>query len=251
MKPTKLQAMTIVVPDAEELASVFEDNFRDGETPRFTEVHAPGSGGRQFSVHTIVGETTMDAIEGVVLGWFTARALYMAIYDARREDVHPDCISDDGMIGTGEPGGQCAFCSYSQWQEGERRSPPACKTYLKVLIAPSAGGFPLLLRLPPTGLSPFRQYRNLLAASGLSLRRVITRFALEVRKGEPSARIVPTTIGLVEATQHQAIFDLHSGLSVYLPAPIAYPPALPGSVAAKAFPAPLFGEQEGGSDGCE
>ena len=79
-KKTQLPPMPIIIPDVEEMASVFEDNYRDGETPRFTEIHAPGSGGRQFIVDTVIGETTLDSIQGIVLGWNSPRVLYLAAY---------------------------------------------------------------------------------------------------------------------------------------------------------------------------
>ena len=240
-KKTQLPPMPIIIPDVEEMASVFEDNYRDGETPRFTEIHAPGSGGRQFIVNTVIGETTLDVIQGIVLGWYSPRVLYMAAYDPKVEDSKPDCFSDDGTTGIGEPGGPCASCEFSQWGSGRDGAGQACTQFNKVLIAPLEGGFPFILRLPPTSLRPFRDYRNLLSSAGLALRNVVTSFNLIQQKGESATRIIPTAIGKVPESQYQDVFDLHQGLSAFLPGPIAYPPMLASlrSQQPKALPAPV------------
>lgn len=69
-----------------------------------------------------------DEIPCIILDGKNSRAYYQTAYDPKAAKVGnlnpPDCKSNDGSIGVGNPGGECKVCPHSQW--GANGAPPAC-----------------------------------------------------------------------------------------------------------------------------
>ncbi len=91
------------------------------------------------------------------------------------------CQSNDRVIGTGEPGGQCAACRFAQWtkdQETGRELPPKCAegyTYL-IYVVSGDGEFPSALRLSKTSMKTAKSFNLILKGMLRSISR---------RKAEP------------------------------------------------------------------
>lgn len=69
-----------------------------------------------------------DEIHAVFLDGKNSRAYYASAYDPKSAKAGtlnpPDCKSNDGIEGVGNPGGKCATCPLSQW--GANGAPPQC-----------------------------------------------------------------------------------------------------------------------------
>lgn len=69
-----------------------------------------------------------DELPCVVLDGKNSRAYYASAYDPKAAKAGtlnpPDCKSNDGIIGIGKPGGECASCPLAKW--GDNGTPPAC-----------------------------------------------------------------------------------------------------------------------------
>lgn len=90
----------------------------------------------------------------------------------------PDCGSFDGVIGEGDPGGNCAKCPYNQFGSGENGS-KACKNRRRIYVLREGEIFPLLLSLPTGSLKEFSRYIKRLLSKGKKSNSVVTRFSLK------------------------------------------------------------------------
>ena len=91
----------------------------------------------------------------------------------------PDCVSYDGKIGQGDPGGDCQTCPYNKFGSAENNA-KACKKRRSLYLLCEDEIFPRLLSLPTGSLKPFMQYIVRLGNSGMKrTNTVVTRFTLK------------------------------------------------------------------------
>ncbi|MCP4878294.1 MAG: hypothetical protein GY896_22810 [Gammaproteobacteria bacterium] len=161
-----------------------------------TRVKIPTSGGTKWNVPSIRGEQLMDEIEGIVIHHKEARAYWKKSIDEGGGGQPPDCSSEDGYNGKGDPGGACAECPFNKWgSEPKAGRGKACKQLRIVYLLPKGRSFlPYLFILPPTSLKPMGNYLVGLAAEALRVNAVRTIFRLEKTKnqgGTEYAQLLP------------------------------------------------------------
>ena len=149
----------------------------DGLDILFDRIKMPSSGSTVFEVPDDEGELTpVKDFTGVILYHHPLQMYYMYKYTGGNNP--PDCGSYDGIIGQGNPGGQCKTCRYNQFGTGENGS-KACKNRRRLYILREGEIFPLLLHLPPGSLREITQYLKRLLTKGLRSNMVVTRFSLQ------------------------------------------------------------------------
>jgi len=150
----------------------------DGLDGGFERIKIPSAGSTVFEVP---GENPNepDAVKE-----FSAVILYHHPLFAYYKDKYtggsnpPDCGSFDGVIGEGDPGGNCAKCPYNQFGSGENGS-KACKNRRRIYVLREEEIFPLLLSLPTGSLKEFSRYIKRLLSKGKKSNSVVTRFSLK------------------------------------------------------------------------
>jgi hypothetical protein len=150
----------------------------DGLDGGFERIKIPSAGSTVFEVP---GENPNepDAVKE-----FSAVILYHHPLFAYYKDKYtggsnpPDCGSFDGVIGEGDPGGNCAKCPYNQFGSGENGS-KACKNRRRIYVLREGEIFPLLLSLPTGSLKEFSRYITRLLSKGKKSNSVVTRFSLK------------------------------------------------------------------------
>ena len=150
----------------------------DGLDGGFERIKIPSAGSTVFEVP---GENPNepDAVKE-----FSAVILYHHPLFAYYKDKYtggsnpPDCGSFDGVIGEGDPGGNCAKCPYNQFGSGENGS-KACKNRRRIYVLREGEIFPLLLSLPTGSLKEFSRYIKRLLSKGKKSNSVVTRFSLK------------------------------------------------------------------------
>lgn len=145
-------------------------------------VKVPAGGGTTWEVPTLEGTEDAKSITGVVIYFKNQNAYWQEKYDGQNNP--PDCISNDGIIGIGNPGGSCADCALNQF--GSDGKGKACKNMRTLFILREGDILPLVLTLPPTSLKDARKYFLRLASKGVPYYGVITEFTLEKDKNENS-----------------------------------------------------------------
>jgi len=150
----------------------------DGLDGGFERIKIPSAGSTVFEVP---GENPNepDAVKE-----FSAVILYHHPLFAYYKDKYtggsnpPDCGSFDGVIGEGDPGGNCAKCPYNHFGSGENGS-KACKNRRRIYVLREGEIFPLLLSLPTGSLKEFSRYIKRLLSKGKKSNSVVTRFSLK------------------------------------------------------------------------
>ena len=135
----------------------------------------PAGGSTKWRLTT--GED-VDAFEGVVLLIGRRRAYWAS---AVPSGSAPDCVSMDGIVGHGTPGGQCATCPHNQWGTSLTSKGKACREMRCLLVMPtdSTSALPLVVMIAPASLAPWRQYLLGLAARRLRYDSIVTKFSLK------------------------------------------------------------------------
>lgn len=103
-----------------------------------------------FFVNTQTEETFAE-VECILLGVRRARVRWDPTLKNMDE---PLCRSRDAAVGAGDPGGDCAGCSYASWTEDEK---PGCALVYD-FIGLDGTGAPFLFSASRTGIKPARNF---------------------------------------------------------------------------------------------
>lgn len=160
-----------------------EENI-EGLSMSFDRVKIPTGGGLVFEVPgddpdnpEMVSELVGVIIDHHPVHTYWKRRVYTG------ESSPPDCISDDGITGVGDPGGECRICPMFKWGSGIKSVGRACKTQRYIYLLREGDGLPLLLTLPPTSIKNFNDYlAKRILTRGRKTYSVITKVILKRAK---------------------------------------------------------------------
>lgn len=152
----------------------------DGINPfDLNRVKMPAGGGGMWEVPSSEGPQGAKAIEGVVVAWRTQRAYWSEPYGAGGGATPPQCYSDDGIIGHGDPGLPCGECPFSQFGSDPRGVGQACKQMRMLFMLRPQDMLPLVVILPPMSIKPCQQYFLQLGSEGRPFWSVVTSIGLD------------------------------------------------------------------------
>ena len=92
-------------------------------------------------------------------------------------NLPPDCSSVDGIMGNGNPGGNCAACPYNQF--GSAGNGKACKNRRVLYVLREGEAFPMILNLPVGSIKEFTNYVKRLLTKGRKLNQVVTKIGVK------------------------------------------------------------------------
>ena len=149
-----------------------------GLTGSFERIKIPAGG---MTVFEIPGENpdspeTVKEFSAVILHHHPLFAYYTDKYTGGSNP--PDCGSFDGIVGEGNPGGECAKCPYNKFGSGENGA-KACKNRRRIYLLREGEIFPMILSLPTGSLKDFTRYIMRLLTKGKKSNAVVTRFTLK------------------------------------------------------------------------
>jgi hypothetical protein len=178
----KLENYAALQMNALELKEVLQENLGGEAISAFEldRVKVPSGGGTTWEVPTLEGVEDAKAIEGVVIYFKNQNAYWKEKYDGQNNP--PNCVSNDGMVGIGTPGGDCAVCPLNAF--GSEGKGKACKNMRTLFVLREGDVLPLVLTLPPTSLKDARKYFLRLASKGIPYYGVITEITLDKDKNE-------------------------------------------------------------------
>jgi hypothetical protein len=169
-------ALTMPEEERQAVMAAFQTNCASGS---ITEFDLPrikvNSGTALWLIPGLEGDTTAQAIEGVVVAARDTRVYYCS-KDAG--NVPPDCSSMDNVTGVGKPGGACATCPLAQWESGENGA-QACKQVKQLFMLRGTSMLPEVVSLPPTSQKAIRGFFLKLATQGIQYYQCILRIELE------------------------------------------------------------------------
>ena len=163
---------------AGEMAEAFREEM-DGLSVEFDRVKIPAGGGMAFEVPGETEEVDYEKeLVGVIVDHHPVNSYWPESMSG--ENNPPDCSSNDGKVGIGDPGGECATCYLNKWGSGKDGKGKACKNMHRVYVLREGEMFPLLLTLPPTSIRNFSGYMaKRIVGKGRRSFAVITRVTLK------------------------------------------------------------------------
>lgn len=175
----------LAVP-AQQLATMLRQNIGNQalKPTDLDRVKVPAGGGVAWEVPSLKGPESTQVLEGIILFFKDVRAYWKT---KGGTNSPPDCQSNDGVIGIGAPGGDCAVCPLAQFgtatdEKGQPAKGQACKQMRMMLFLRQDDVIPLLISLPPTSLQPARKFFLRLAGNGLPYYAITTQLRLEKAK---------------------------------------------------------------------
>lgn len=191
-KDTEIMAVTaqdfvLLHTDLSSVLSVLSDNLADGtlSVRDLDRITVPAGGSTTWSIATLNGTEDTKALDGVIVYWRDGRAFWRKGFEETGSGTPPDCISYDGLVGEGDPGGACVRCPMSQFGSAERvfgrrgSSAQACRATRLLFLLRPADMLPVIVRVPPSSLKDVRGYFVQLTRAGLPYYGVVTRLTLE------------------------------------------------------------------------
>lgn len=115
-------------------------------------------GGKFYN--TLENDQAYDEVPAVFLDGKNSRSYYAGSYDpkAKGPAPQPDCKSNDGVIGVGNPGGECAKCPLSKW--GKDGTPPACSLSYDRLIIDFHTNQPGIMSFAKSKIRPLQDFEK-------------------------------------------------------------------------------------------
>ncbi len=158
-------------------------------------VGIPAGGSTTWRVPTLDGEEKTESITGVIVYWKSPRVYWATEYDGSNNP--PDCYSDNGEMGIGEPGGDCNTCPMAQFGSADKGDGQACNQLRMLFILRKDDFLPIVVRLTPGSLKAIRMYFLRLASKGIPYYGVVTELSLEEVKssgGIAYAQVAPKMV---------------------------------------------------------
>ena len=157
----------------------------DSIDPRklFSTIKMPSGGSTAWEIPAIEGEDFVTKeFTGIIMHIGTERAKYVGKYG---ENKVPECTSQDGVFGIGEPGGECMRCHYNQFDtHEEHKGRKGCSEVKMVyFIMKNTGQFeaeewPMIMRVSAGSFGVLEDYRIKLAKSRIMIHSIETKFTL-------------------------------------------------------------------------
>ena len=210
----------------EEIMSSIADNMSIFEDyVPFEQVKIPTGGGLQFTTtDDSLTEVYVDNITGVIIAHQSVNAFWAE--DFNGENQPPDCSSNDAITGSGNinldiPQGQlCKTCPLNQWGTDKRGGKgKECKNIVRLYILEQGSVFPKVVSLPPTSITPWKEYAFRLAARGKSISGVVTTVKLEKAKSQTGilySKAVFVKVSDLAREQYLAVKGLGESLLPYI-----------------------------------
>lgn len=185
----------------------------------------PTGGALSWTIPSIEGEISAASFSGVVIEQRSVRTYFSKPYEGQTDP--PECSSQDGLVGIGDPGGVCAECPYSEWgsslKGGEGQ---ACKQGRILFVLKHGNILPDIVTLPPTSIKPWRKYLQGLIKANLQLFAVETTFGLvkaQNKKGLAYSAVSPSMSAKLDPQTIAAVKVYRSKMKPLLETPVTLP----------------------------
>jgi hypothetical protein len=178
-------------------------------------IKVPAGGGLSWEVPTLEGVTQAESIEGVIVNWRKVRSYWRESFESAGGGTPPDCSSEDGITGIGDPGGDCVRCPLSRYGSAENGRAQACSEKRMLFVIRQDDRLPIVLTIPPSSLGRISQYFLRLLSGGVPYFGAVTRFSLEKARnkgGISYSQVVPSLVAVVSPEEQHRIHTYIEGL---------------------------------------
>lgn len=164
------------------ITQLMKDNLQDEDfgPQDLDRIKVPAGGGQSFEIPTLEGTEDVKEIQAMVVAIKKGRSYWKE--ELTGEGTPPNCISTDGNMGIGDPGGECKMCPFNQFESANQGKGKACKEMRNVFILTENALLPFVLQVPPTSIKPLKKYVTGLTRYGKNIYQIITKISLEKTK---------------------------------------------------------------------
>ena len=183
----------------------------------------PSGGGSTWEIPDLdEGMRVVKQLEGIILHYLSIRSYWQNGLDEGNGASPPDCWSDNGVIGTGDPGGDCETCPMNAWGSAAKGDGKACKQKRILFLLQPNAYLPLLVQVPTMSIRPLNQYMMRLASTGTMYHNVVTGLTLEKSQqrggGLTYSKMVCKKIRALSDVELAAVKDLAAQFKAAQPA---------------------------------
>lgn len=203
----------------DEIKEIIADNLGGDELTEFDlpRVKVPSGGSTIWEIPSLTGTEGEKVLSGVVVHFKLTRAYWDPDADT---GTPPQCRSNDGRIGVGDPGGDCKTCPLAQYgtavdDKGQPAPGQACNAKEIWFMLRPGSFLPLVVALPATSLKAAKAHRTVLAGAGIKLPAVVTEITLKATKnakGDSYAIIEPKVGGMLSPEEAQRAAEYAAAL---------------------------------------
>ena len=165
-----------------EAMAIYQENLGDEplQLSDLVRVKVPAGGATAWEVPTLEGDDeSVKEIQGIIVADRYTRAYWQDEFSGAK--VRPDCSSNDGKFGNGDPGGMCATCPMAQFGSSTNPKSPnsqACKKVHLLFVMTPGNNVPYVIPVPPGSLQSVRKYLLGLSSKNISKSLVVTSLKL-------------------------------------------------------------------------
>lgn len=181
-------ARYIALTSTEDFAAILADNLGGDGISAFDleRVRVPAGGGQFWELaNPETGEPeSVREFAGVIIAWRPSRSYWASSFGASAAGTPPDCASNDGITGVGNPGGDCLTCTLNQFgsaaatADNPNPRAKACRDQRFLFVLRPGALLPTLVALPPSAVGVVKKYFLALASRATPYYGVVTKFTL-------------------------------------------------------------------------
>lgn len=163
----------------------------------------PASGEAQWKMEDLDGSMTrFNDVEGIVIFHKMTRSYWKTKF--KGGGTPPDCASEDGLEGVGNPGGTCSKCPFSKFGSGENNS-QACRQIKQLFLLREGEILPVLINLSPINSEKATTFfLRLLSRKQLAFNQVITKITMSPDKSNSGYDYGDVKMAMVEQIPPEA-----------------------------------------------
>lgn len=201
----------VLAQPPDEVRHLVQANLGDGGLRAFDldRIKIPAGGGLSWTVPTLSGEESVAKLEGIIIHQRNPRAYWATRFEDSGGGSPPDCSSEDGIRGSGNPGGSCERCPLAQWNSDPRGGKgQACKAMKLLFFLRPGNLLPDVISLPPTSIQPIRKFLLRLTSQQLPFWSAVVRLELERAKsgnGIAYSKVKPSVVRKLDAAEAAAV----------------------------------------------
>ena len=176
-----------LVPLSGDIAEIISEEMDGLGAIPFDSIKIPSGGGLAFELPGETEDSPVAASElvGIIVDHHPVNAHWESEYDGSNNK--PDCSSFDGKTAIDAKSGEvksCATCPFNQFSSDTRGGKgKACKNMHRIYILLGGQPIPMLLTLPPTSISAWRNYLGKkIVVKGKRPYMVLTKVTLKKEK---------------------------------------------------------------------
>lgn len=216
--PTPYAIMTV---DAVEVADALAVNTGGQRINAFDLdlIKVPSAGLTTWTVPSLEGDVETKTIEGIVIMQRTIRSYWARGLEESGGGSPPDCSSQDGAVGRGDPGGECMECPLAQFGSDARGRGQACKQNRLLFLLTPESVLPMVVKIPPSSIKPVQSFMLKLSGRGIPFYGAILSFTLKKVQnstGIAYSEVVPGLVRRLSPEETARMKEMHTRLTPLL-----------------------------------